>query len=160
LRARIIIERMTLYTEELGKLICERVASGELVYKVCQDDGMPDKRTVYAWSFQRPEFGERFRAALVQRAENWGEGIIEDIEICGNSPEAIAKLKILTDTKRWIMGKLLKNYADKVTLQGDKDNPIQVSLAAALDQRIAAARTMPTIEHQAGESLLPVIDVE
>lgn len=151
---------MTIYTPELGDKVLSRISAGELLFKICEEQEMPAKSTVYLWSFSNKEFGEKFRAALVQRAENWGEGIMEDIIACPERPEALAKAKLLVDTKKWIMGKLLKTYADKVTVQGDKDNPIQLTLATALDARIAAAKAAPMIEHEAASSGLPVIDVE
>lgn len=123
------------------------MSSGELLYKICQDVDMPHKNTVYSWTFDRPEFGDKFRKALIQRAENWGEGIIEDIESCPPIPEALAKVKMLTDTKRWIMGKLLKQYADRTIVAGDKDNPIAIGIAAALDSRITAAKALPPPEN-------------
>ncbi len=149
---------MTIWTPELGDKILSRVSAGELLYKICESPEMPDKSTVYYWTFKHPEFGEKFRAALVQRAENWGEGIMEDIAVCPERPESLAKAKLMVDTKKWIMGKLLKTYADKVTLQGDKDNPLTLNLASALDNRIAAARSGRVIEHESAARALPVID--
>lgn len=119
---------------------------------------MPERSTIAGWTMEHPEFREKFSSALMQRAETWGESMISDIEKTPAHNESLQKQKLLIDTKKWIMGKLLKTYADKVMLQGDKDNPIQLSLATALDQRIAAARAAPVIEHDSNR--LPVIDVE
>ena len=53
----------SLYTPELGEAICARVAAGESVRAVCQDDGMPCRKTVRDWAAAFPEFGEALRGA-------------------------------------------------------------------------------------------------
>ncbi len=39
----------TLYTQELGEEICERITNGETLTKICSDERMPDYRTVMDW---------------------------------------------------------------------------------------------------------------
>ncbi len=151
---------MTVYTEEIGDFICAHIASGGLLSDICEKESMPKRQTVYLWSIKNQGFGERYNQALRQRALTWGESMIDDIEKTSSTPEAINKQKLLIETKKWIMGKLCKEYAERVTLLGDKDNPIQINLATALDARIAAARAAPVIEHEPAGGGLPVIDVE
>ena len=99
---------------------------------------MPTTKTVVRWVMQHKEFREMFTVALQCRAEMWGESLIEEVEKIALTNEDIQKGKLLIDTKKWIMGRLCKMYSDKVTLAGDKDNPIQLNLASALDTAISS----------------------
>ncbi|THD79865.1 MAG: hypothetical protein E7812_08265 [Phenylobacterium sp.] len=44
------------YSEELGTVICERVAGGESVRVLCRAPEMPHRTTVQDWAAQHPEF--------------------------------------------------------------------------------------------------------
>lgn len=57
--------RPTIYTDELGKLICERVAANpiglETLLKLYDD--MPDHSTIKAWRLKYPDFSSRYLEA-------------------------------------------------------------------------------------------------
>ena len=48
--------RPTDYTLELATLICERMVEGETLRKICADDDMPHRSTVFRWLMRHPEF--------------------------------------------------------------------------------------------------------
>jgi hypothetical protein len=41
--------RPTIYSEDMAKRICQRLASGESLRSICRDDDMPAKSTVLLW---------------------------------------------------------------------------------------------------------------
>lgn len=41
--------RPTIYTEEMGDEICRRIADGESLRSICEDDHMPNRETVRLW---------------------------------------------------------------------------------------------------------------
>jgi len=45
--------RPTLYTEELAAEICRRLAGGESLRRICEDDHMPGASTVVDWHIGR-----------------------------------------------------------------------------------------------------------
>jgi hypothetical protein len=45
--------------------IVDRVASGEMLYAVCRDDGMPTPQSVRMWAKKQSDFGEALMAARV-----------------------------------------------------------------------------------------------
>ena len=51
------------FTGALGRAICERVAAGESVAQVCEDDGMPDQGTVVKWARVHAQFGTEIARA-------------------------------------------------------------------------------------------------
>jgi hypothetical protein len=51
------------WSDGLARRLCERVASGELLYAVCREAGMPTTQSVARWARERPDFGEALMAA-------------------------------------------------------------------------------------------------
>jgi len=63
------------YSDALAERLCARIAAGELFYAVCREPGMPTPQSVGRWMRERPEFGERFRAARKAGGRpEWGGG--------------------------------------------------------------------------------------
>ncbi|MFC3071086.1 terminase small subunit-like protein [Phenylobacterium soli] len=56
------------FTEEMGRLILERIAAGETVKAITADPRMPCYATVYRWREVIPEFGEAWRELRAQMA--------------------------------------------------------------------------------------------
>ncbi|HEV2530277.1 hypothetical protein [Phenylobacterium sp.] len=50
-----------MWSEALGRRLCERLAAGELLYVICREPGMPTPEAVAKWAKAKPGFG----AALV-----------------------------------------------------------------------------------------------
>ena len=141
--------------------VCEAIATGQSVNELSKTNNFPDHSTIYKWLAKYPDFAEKYERAREKQAEIYANQIIDIADNCRPDSDSAAKAKLQVEARKWIIAKLLpKKYGDKVTLQGDKDNPIQISLAAALDQRIAAARAAPVIEHEPNRESLAVIDVE
>ena len=53
----------TLYTPELAKTICDRIAEGDNLRAICREDGMPNWRTFYDWLELYPTLAEHFAHA-------------------------------------------------------------------------------------------------
>lgn len=51
------------YSRAHADKICEELAKGEPLYRICEADGMPAYTTVYAWERKRPDFAERVAQA-------------------------------------------------------------------------------------------------
>lgn len=63
--------RPTLYTEELGNTVCERVKAGETLTRIGRDDKMPCRTTIYNWTKENSEFSERLQHAQEQGFDAW-----------------------------------------------------------------------------------------
>ncbi len=129
--------RPTLYTPELETLICDRIAAGESLSKVCRDEEMPHRDTVYNWLGQNKAFSDRYARAVEDRAETLAEEILtiadddtgdygfkETKDGDGESakpcilPDNIQRAKLRVDSRKWIASKLFpKKYGDKVQNQ-------------------------------------------
>lgn len=123
--------RPSKYTTKLGDIICTRIANGESVLKICEDDDMPSEATVYYWALHNDEFSEKYAQAREVQAENWFDRTLEvakeaDEVITGSDKSdnaRVAAKKLQVDTYKWHMSKLKpKKYGDKVDVTtGGKD---------------------------------------
>ena len=59
--------RPSVYSHAMAEEICNRLAVGESLKSVCQDDGMPDERTVRRWALDPDHpFSPRYARARIR----------------------------------------------------------------------------------------------
>lgn len=155
--------RPTDYTKALGLEICLRLAKGDTLIKICDDEDMPSTTTVYRWREEKNEKGG-FRDMYARARENQAWHLFEEmIKIADEAPrkangapgtgEASAKVqaeKIRIDTRKFFISKVLpKIFGDKVTQEhtGPDGGPIKQESeykvtpeAEAMIKKIAAKR--------------------
>lgn len=110
-------------TEEQAAIVCERIASGESLRKICEDDGLPCERVVYSTLAKDEAFAQEYARAR----KTWADAQVEEIIAVSKDTELKADDKrVQIDTLKWAMGKLNGKYSDKVKhVGGDEgDNPI------------------------------------
>lgn len=106
------------FTPETANLICERLADGESLRKICADEAMPDRNTVRRWLSQQPEFRVQYAHAREEQADVYAERIIEEAETATDA--SIGRLRM--DALKWAASKLApKRYGDKLAIGGDED---------------------------------------
>ena len=131
-----------MYTPELGRSICTRIAKGESVITITSEDGMPCEATIYNWLQKHPDFLEEYTRARESQAEHYLDEIIQIADDCTDDVEkimtkegedhrikqsAIARARLQVDTRKWAMSKLApKKYGDRMALAGDADAPLKV----------------------------------
>lgn len=141
-------------TAQLKEEIVQRVASGELMKHVCQDEHMPSYFTMYREEERDADFGADMRAARRACASIYADEVIEisddakeDVKADGSvNYELIARSKLRTDNRKWIAAKLdPARFSDKlqtdITSGGEK---IEVKETSALEsaRQIAFALEM------------------
>jgi len=120
--------RPTLFTKELGNLICERIAKGESVLKICKDKEMPCRRTVIGWLLDddKKEFLHNYEVSINIKTENMFDEIEE---FAANTKGEVQRDRLKVDTRKWYLSKVLpKKYGDKLdmTTGGEKLQPLLV----------------------------------
>jgi hypothetical protein len=101
-------------TPELKEEIVERVASGELLKNILNDERMPSYMTVHREEERDPDFGADMRIAkrvhasiLVDEVIEISDNAMADIKADGSvNHELIARSKIRTDNRKWLASKL------------------------------------------------------
>ena len=143
---------ITTYTDEVAATICERLALGESLRRICAGDGMPSQATVFNWLKENESFLEQYAHARTMQAETMVDEILEiaddtsqDTEYGENGPkpnaEWISRSKLRVDARLKLMGQLApKKYGPKMALTGADGGPLQVETTdarAALLSRLA-----------------------
>lgn len=137
--------------------ICELLGSGLSLRKICLEEQMPDRVTVFRWLFHNEEFRSQYALAR----EHWAESVFEeifDISDDGSKDtyededgktktdwEVIGRSKLRVDTRKWALSKLSpKKYGEKLTQEIDL-----TTRAASLDDAERAKRINVILERAA-----------
>ena len=119
--------RPSSYTDEIAQTICERIAQGESVRAICEDDDMPAQSSVYLWLTKNKQFSEQYAHAREGQCEHFLEEIME---IADEEPEFhhhVGWARNRIDTRKWAMSKLApKKYGDKILHAGHDDGPVKI----------------------------------
>lgn len=120
--------RLTIYTEEIAALICERLAQGEGLRSACREDHMPHPSTVIGWVLQNREgFSKRYAEAkeialhlMADEITDIADDISHDTRKGPDGQELpntewITRSRLRVDTRKWLLSKLVpKKYGDKI----------------------------------------------
>lgn len=116
--------RPSLYSDKLAASICEQLAAGRSLTKICAGPGMPGTTTVFRWIEEKPEFRDRYARAREFQADIYADQIID---IADDAEDAnLARVQI--DARKWTASKLRPNrYGDRITQEhtGPKGGPVQ-----------------------------------
>lgn len=125
--------RPSTFTPELGRVICERLAAGETLRKICKDDDMPDVSTVIVWVAHpdKKEFATQYARARMAQAQHYFDDLLsiaDDDSRDATTAASVARDRLRVDTRKWYLSKVLpKIYGDKVDLTTNgKDLPTPI----------------------------------
>jgi len=131
------IGRPTDYSKELAELICERVAGGEGLVKICKSEDMPHRSTVMRWLIKNKDFSDIYAQARDYQADYYFEEILEIadggdgdmlLDAEGNptgkvNHENINRSRLRVDARKWIVARLApKKYGDQVQFDTENNN--------------------------------------
>lgn len=129
------------YTQEIADAICERLADGESLRKMCQLEDFPSKATVFKWLAANQTFADQYARAREAQADTLADEITDiaddgarDYIETDDGPvvnyDHISRARLRVDARKWIASKLKpKKYGDKTetTHVGDKERPVVIS---------------------------------
>lgn len=112
--------RPSLFTQALADEFCSRIADGKSMRRVCLDEDMPSKVTIFSWFTTHEEFLNQYTRAKEASADAHADDI-QDIAadvLKGNiDPQAA---RVAGDLLKWTASKLKpKKYGDKLDLTSD-----------------------------------------
>lgn len=107
--------------------ICELLADGMSLRKICLADDMPNKATVFRWLIAHKEFSDQYARAREAQAETMADEILEIADDGSNDTyldedenrrtdvDVIARSRLRVDSRKWLASKMApKKYGDKV----------------------------------------------
>jgi hypothetical protein len=74
--------RPSVYSPPLASAICDRLALGQTLKRICDDGDMPERRTVQRWVDDMPEFCRMYARARLHGATALVEDVDERIVAC------------------------------------------------------------------------------
>jgi transposase-like protein len=134
MREELTMPNHTAYTDEIAEQIIDRLWDGVPLTEICRDLELKP-RTVRDWTQTHPEFGAQYKDAMVGGAHAL---VDETKEIVDNTDEKPESRKV----RAWQRFEMAKRkaphvFGDRVTLAGDRDNPLHGMSDADLDKAIA-----------------------
>lgn len=129
--------RPTKYTQELAERICQRLAAGTSLRNICKAEDMPSISTVCLWVIQNRRegeaapFSEQYARARQAQAMQMADEIVDiSDESVGHDMSGVMAYRLKVDTRKWYLSKVLpKVYGEKLTLAGDEESPLNISIA-------------------------------
>lgn len=119
------VGRPTRFTEALGKKICDRIASGESLRRICKDKKMPARKTIHLWLLddRKKAFLHQYVIAVDIRADELFDSLEE---IADNEKGEVQRDRLRVDTRKWYLSKIMpKKFGEKLDVtSGNKPIPI------------------------------------
>ncbi|MCK1400107.1 hypothetical protein IVB45_18470 [Bradyrhizobium sp. 4] len=123
------------YSPEVVDAICDSMVNGQGLLKICANEGMPGRVTVYRWLASNPEFRKRFAEAREALMDFYAEQILtiafdesgdvildqgKDGKTSAVANHAkVQRDRLKVDTLKWTASRLFpKRYGDKMELLG------------------------------------------
>jgi hypothetical protein len=140
------IGRPKCYNKEVGDFICEEIAKGRTLTKICLDTNLPHIMTIHNWKnplHKRYEaaFALQYDNARKIQAEVWADET-KDIADDGKNDtyqiynpkrgrietfvdhDVIARSTLRIKARQWLAGKHNAKFSDKVSLTGENGSPL------------------------------------
>ena len=114
------VGRPTKYTKALTEKICEELAKGNPLSKICDDEKMPHLATIYRWLRSYPKFCELYEKARLDQADTLADEIAKIADEAEQNGEDPRYTKIRVDARKWVAAKLKpQKYSEKQTIEHD-----------------------------------------
>jgi hypothetical protein len=113
------------YCKAVTAKICERIAEGEVWFRICNQDGLPSYGTLYDWLRKHPDFAEAYAQAREMAADRRADQALIVAE--ESTPATVQSDRLLVNTLQWRAAKgAPKRYgarAEAADDEGARDAP-------------------------------------
>ncbi len=124
------------FSQETVDIICERIADGTSLRKVCaEDDALPSRQTVLRWlaKDEHEAFRGQYARAQDERADFYFEQTMEISDDAGTDRDDIAKARLRVDTRKWVCARMNpKKYSDRLAIDAQVSETRHEDALAAL----------------------------
>ncbi len=117
----------SVYTDALAESICDAIANGASLRKICEQPDMPDRMTVLRWVETVQGFAAKYGRAREAQGDYMDDLILDTADTTTSENAPASRVKI--DAYKWRAAKLKpKAYGDKIAHVGggETDPPIRV----------------------------------
>jgi len=122
----------TQYNPMTVQILCQKIAEGGSITKICKQAGMPTYATLCKWRKDYPEIREMLEQAYVDRAdtlrdEALGEALLAD-------EDNVDSQKLKHDALKWAAGVDSPRYSPKAKIEATLNIPTQVIVHTGIDR--------------------------
>jgi len=122
--------RQSSFTQEIADEICERLAGGETLRKICEDSAtVPDYSTIFRWLAANENFRDQYARAKEVQGERMADEILSIADSATSEDYNAARLQV--DSRKWLLSKIIpKKYGDSTLLKhADPDgNKLEITV--------------------------------
>lgn len=125
--------RPTKFNQAIADAICDRLASGLSLRRICRNSAMPNKATVFRWLAANSEFSDQYARARESQADL----LVDEMIDIADQPKIGKKTKRTSDgkleettfdmtehrrlqieTRKWVAARMRpKKYGDKIDVE-------------------------------------------
>ncbi len=127
--------RPSIFTQEIADVVCERLASGETLRRICRDPGMPDRTTIWDWRIRFPEFSNQYAYSRKAQAEVYFDEVIDISDETAGDPSEVQSAKLRADSRKWVLARMDRGlYGEKASLDlgGQPGNPLKTEAVSVI----------------------------
>lgn len=143
------IGRPSRYTLKIADEICERIADGESLRRICQDAHMPNKATVFKWLSQHKSFHNQYARARETQADVLADEIVhiadtpmpgikvketEDGKREVTTADMIEHRRLQIDARKWYASKLKPKVYGNTKEPDDNSTDLQKALSTLIEK--------------------------
>lgn len=122
------------FNQDIADAICDRLAEGESLRRICASDGFPVQSTVFKWLRVFADFEQQYVRAREAQADTMADEILDIADdLTGEGGEDVQRSKLRVDARKWLASKMQpKKYGDKTLIGSDPENPIPAGFVVNL----------------------------
>lgn len=110
--------RPSTYTAEMGNKICERIAEGQSLQRICRDEDMPDRQRVLAWLRANNAFRAHYASARDEQTDSFLDLANSKLEGAYDKDSATMAKALAEGYVRIAEKQSPKKYGNKLELSG------------------------------------------
>lgn len=123
------------YSLHLVAAVCEQVAQGESLTKVCKKQGMPSYRQFCVWRKMHPEVSQMLEDARRDRAEALRDMALEEALKTEDKDDAVVQ-RLKHDAYKWAAGVDDQRFSPRAKVEASINAPMQIVLHTGIDRSL------------------------
>lgn len=123
------------YSPHLISLMCQRIAEGAAVTKLCQQPGFPSYAQLRLWARVHPWIDEELDRARRDRAETMRDNALEEALKARDKNDAPAQA-LKTETYKWAAGTDHEKYNPKTKVEATLNTPTQIIVHTGIQRDV------------------------
>ncbi len=144
--------RPRLFSDEIANRICDRIANGESLNRICEDSALPSRETVRRWLRDLPDFCGKYARAREDQVEHFLDQVVEIADAAGQAPRPLGESKaesggdtkpavdqlnlarLRIDARKWAAARLApRRYGDRIAAEHSYPEGLPVQRVQAWD---------------------------